>query len=154
MTSRKGSELALGDNPSATGCLFCALVTTKPGEPALALDDGIWVAPDRFPIAHGHLLVFPAVHISDGTTLDSVHLQSLALAVQKCAWALGQLYSERVAVLASGKIIPDHIHVHILPVANGIKETFAGLKEHPRPEASLERRHELLQSLARTLRRV
>lgn len=144
----------LEGDPVAPGCLFCTLVTAERQEPALALEGGIWVAPDRFPITHGHLLVFPARHIGDGTTLDSVQLQSLALAVQKCALALGQLCSERVAVLASGKIIPDHIHVHILPVPNGIKETFAGLKENPRPEAPLEGRDELLQSLARTMRRM
>jgi diadenosine tetraphosphate (Ap4A) HIT family hydrolase len=89
---------------------------------------------DEYPIRPGHLLVFPIEHIPDVLELAPERLTALMVLARRLSAALKCTYQvERIALFTAGKAIGEHGHLHLLPLADGLKKTFAGLSERERP---------------------
>lgn len=76
---------------------------------------------NRFPYAHGHLLIAPRRHIATLTELDANEAHALMDMVQKCTHILGQLLNCdgfnigcNIGEIA-GAGVADHLHFHVVP---------------------------------------
>jgi histidine triad (HIT) family protein len=106
-------------------CLFCDRVSGRVTAPPLVYSDEVIVAyPTEFPLAVGHLLVFPRKHARDLMTLDDWTAAQWFVVAKKLAAAVKRAHgSSGVTILqrngrASGQSI-DHVHLHVIPRVKG-----------------------------------
>jgi ATP adenylyltransferase len=111
--------------PKPPGCVLCAMATPGPanldGEHVLARLPDTLVCLNRYPIAAGHLLVFPRRHVRDVLELGEGEYASLMHSLRQAAARL------RAAVRcdglnlgfnigeAAGASLAEHAHGHVVP---------------------------------------
>lgn len=108
-----------GSKPDA--CVFCAAVAGA--DDAMIVFRGALAAVllNRFPYNNGHLLIVPARHVADLSSLTAGELHEIARLTQRAEVALVEVY--RAGGLnvglnlgkAAGAGLPDHLHVHVVP---------------------------------------
>jgi histidine triad (HIT) family protein len=116
-------------------CVFCDAIINTDGD-ALVYQDGVFgILMDQYPITTGHLLLFPIEHVSDVLELPLDRLTEVLGLAARLSRALKRTYKvERVGLFTAGKANPEHGHIHLLPLAEGLKKTFQGLSERDRPK--------------------
>ncbi|HKJ65552.1 MAG TPA: HIT domain-containing protein [Desulfopila sp.] len=116
-------EYVKGKVPSVSGCLFEPPGSGRRDREHLLLyrNETVVVLLNRFPYAHGHLLIAPRRHIATLVDLEANEAQALMDMVQKCTDILGQLLSCdgfnigcNIGEIA-GAGVADHLHFHVVP---------------------------------------
>jgi len=116
-------EYVKGEAPSFSGCLFEPPGNSRRDREHLMLyrNETVVVLLNRFPYAHGHLLIAPRRHIATLTELDANEAHALMDMVQKCTHILGQLLNCdgfnigcNIGEIA-GAGVADHLHFHVVP---------------------------------------
>lgn len=101
-------------------CIFCKIVSGEISSYKIFEDNHTIAFLDRFPIAIGHTLVIPKVHITRLQDLSKKETTSLFSTVQKIIGPI--LYSSNASASTigindgqnAGQVVP-HIHVHLVP---------------------------------------
>lgn len=109
-------------------CIFCKIVAG--GIPSFKVyeDDYALAFLDINPIAKGHTLVMPKIHVKKISELEAEDLSGLMAALQKVTRAIeDSIGPEGLNIFvnqgeAAGQIVP-HLHIHIVPRAkdDGLK---------------------------------
>ena len=105
-------------------CIFCKIVSGEISSYKIFEDNHTIAFLDRFPIAIGHTLVIPKVHITRLQDLSKKETTSLFSTVQKIIGPI--LYSSNASASTigindgqdAGQVV-QHIHVHIVPRSEG-----------------------------------
>ncbi|MDR3631188.1 MAG: HIT domain-containing protein [Desulfocapsaceae bacterium] len=116
-----------GETPARDGCLFEPPGTSTSDEDSLLLyrDTHRLVLLNRYPYAHGHLLVAPARHIDSITLLQPAEGLALMEMLQTCTIILQKHFSPEGFNIgcnigkSAGAGIAEHLHFHIVPRWNG-----------------------------------
>ncbi len=130
-------------------CFLCKALLTNADEAIVCTMPKLAVVMDRYPLAPGHLMIFPRIHGPDFFDLPKKTYNATMELAAVIAPALKQLYdTDKIGVFFAGKEAPDHTHLHMVPLKVGLKQLFEQLSLRPRPEADLEE----LRSVASTIR--
>ena len=114
-------------------CIFCDAVSNSLAYPLIYSDRDFGILMDKYPIVRGHVLIFPVSHVPDVLELPTNSLAAIFEMAASVAQALKECYSvKRVGLFTAGKEVSDHGHIHLLPLNEGLKKTFAGLSERER----------------------
>jgi histidine triad (HIT) family protein len=99
-------------------CPFCA-IAAEDGEAHVVYEDAGAIAfLDRSPLAIGHVLLIPRVHIATVWEADDATLAALALATRTLAVAVKAAMGADGVFVAQNNIVSQsvpHLHVHIVP---------------------------------------
>ena len=109
------------------GCVFCQALEDTHGPESLVLRraERVFVMMNRYPYAHGHLLVSPTRHVPDleGLTQEEAGdlMEETRLAVRVLARALGpEGFNVGINLgKVAGAGYAGHLHVHVVPRWNG-----------------------------------
>jgi histidine triad (HIT) family protein len=109
-------------------CLFCKIISGEIPSYNVYEDDFAYAFLDINPIASGHTLVLPKVHVTKLAELEGEALSGWAIALQKVvAGVESALEPEGLNIFinqgeVAGQIIP-HLHVHIVPrsIGDGVR---------------------------------
>jgi ATP adenylyltransferase len=120
-------EHVRGEASLIEGCLFEPPGTSSNDKQYLLLyrDRHVLVFLNRYPYAHGHLLLAPVRHISCITALDVDESLALMETLQTCTVILQKHFSPDGFNIgcnigtSAGAGIADHLHFHIVPRWNG-----------------------------------
>jgi ATP adenylyltransferase len=120
-------EHVRGEAPAAEGCLFEPPGNSSHDETYLLLyrDNNVLVLLNRYPYAHGHLLIAPTRHVGCITDLQPDEIQAVMEMLQTCASILKKHLSPHGLNIgcnigqSAGAGIADHLHFHIVPRWNG-----------------------------------
>ena len=116
-------EHVRGEAPAVAGCLFEPPGLSPYAEEHLLLyrDQKVLVLLNRYPYAHGHLLVAPVRHIDCITSLQTDENLALMEMLQVCSAILQRHFSPDGLNIgcnigtSAGAGIADHLHFHIVP---------------------------------------
>jgi ATP adenylyltransferase len=105
------------------GCVFCEALSGADNPENLVVWQGkrVFVMMNRFPYAHGHLLVCPVRHVKDLDGLEEKECQELMEATRRSVRTLGGCFAPEgfnVGVnigKVAGAGFADHLHMHIVP---------------------------------------
>jgi histidine triad (HIT) family protein len=102
----------------AKPCPFCAIAGGE-GEGHTVYEDVATVAfLDRSPLAIGHVLLIPRVHVATLWEADGATVTALALATQAIAAAVKAAMGADGIFVAQNNVVSQsvpHLHVHIVP---------------------------------------
>jgi ATP adenylyltransferase len=120
-------EHVRGEAPVIEGCLFEPPGNSPYDERFLLLyrDNKVLILLNRYPYAHGHLLVAPVRHVGCITDLQSDENLAVMSMLQACATILQKHLSPDGLNIgcnigkSAGAGIADHLHFHIVPRWNG-----------------------------------
>jgi len=120
---------------------MCGILFKAPDGEAIVYRNETYVAAmDRYPITSGHVIIFPAVHEENWLTI-SQEVYSEIMAFSRRLMAAIELYTgQRTGMFFAGKAHPEHIHMHVLPIGEGLKRTFANLSVSRRIEVGINAR--------------
>ncbi len=107
-------------SPSATGCVFCAIVAAE--APAdIVLRDTVAVAfLDRTPLFKGHVLVVPVEHVV--TLPELTNVGPFFERVQRVAAVMPDALESQGTFVANNNVVSQsvaHLHVHVVPRTRG-----------------------------------
>lgn len=85
-------------------------------------DDKTCAFLDIEPEAPGHTLVVPKIEVGKLYELPDDYYQAVMATVKKIAQHMEKVLSERVILKVYGVDLPDHTHVHVMPIS----ENWAG----------------------------
>jgi ATP adenylyltransferase len=110
-------------SPAAAGCFFCAALASDdaPAHLVLAREPHAVTLLNKYPYAHGHLLVAPRRHVAHPEALADAEYDALMRAVRSAARVLEQaLRPEGMNIgvnlgRAAGAGVADHCHWHLVP---------------------------------------
>ncbi|MCK9524145.1 MAG: HIT domain-containing protein [Proteobacteria bacterium] len=112
-------------SPRSPECVFCAAAADIPAQNAhhlvLAATDDDFVILNRYPYAHGHIMVCPRQHVSGLGALSFAAQRSLFRSVVAAEALLRQALQPQGINIgmnigkAAGAGIAAHIHVHLVP---------------------------------------
>ncbi|HWP34399.1 MAG TPA: HIT domain-containing protein [Thermodesulfobacteriota bacterium] len=117
----------VGGAHDAGGCLFCDALADADAAKRLVLWRGplAFVMLNRYPYAHGHLMIAPVTHVADPAGLTPAEGQELMRLVGECTRRLTEAMAPhgfnvgmnlgRVA----GAGVEGHLHLHVVPRWNG-----------------------------------
>lgn len=136
------------------GCVFCRALEAveDPESLVLRVSRLVFVMMNRYPYAHGHLLVSPIRHVADLDGLTQQEAKDLMEEIRLATGVLGRTLSPEgfnVGInlgKVAGAGYAGHLHVHVVPRWNGdlnfmpvladvrvisehIQETFSKLKK-------------------------
>ena len=104
--------------PSLKPCPFCAIAGGI-ASAELVYEDAACVAfLDRSPLAIGHALLIPRVHVETIFDADAATLTALALATQRLAVAVKAAMGADGVFVAQNNVVSQsvpHLHVHVVP---------------------------------------
>ncbi len=112
-----------GENMSVD-CLFCRIIAGEIPSYNVYEDEFAFAFLDINPIARGHTLVLPRVHVTKLAELEGEALSGLAAALQRVAAGVEKaLEPEGLNIFinqgeVAGQVIP-HLHAHIVPREKG-----------------------------------
>jgi ATP adenylyltransferase len=117
----------LEDVAPPPGCFFCAAATTTDLDAELVVgrDEHAITMLNKFPYAHGHLLVAPMRHVAMLEDLAQAEYAGLMHAVRRAGSALRTAFTPHGMNIgmnlgtAAGAGVADHCHWHLLPRWNG-----------------------------------
>ena len=117
----------LEESVAPPGCFFCAASTTDDlvAHLVVARDEHAVTMLNKFPYAHGHLLVAPLRHVALLEDLADTEYEGLMHAVRRAGRALRAAFTPEGMNVgmnlgqAAGAGIADHCHWHLLPRWNG-----------------------------------
>ena len=120
-------EHVRGEAAAIDGCLFEPPGSSSCDEHSLLLyrDTTMLVLLNRYPYAHGHLLVAPVRHIDSITLLQAAENLALMEMLQSCTAILQKHFSPEGFNIgcnigaSAGAGIAGHLHFHIVPRWNG-----------------------------------
>ena len=103
-----------------SNCIFCAIAEGR--IPAFVVyEDGYFLAiMDRYPSAHGHVLILPKQHVEDVYGLDEHEAAALMPLTQRIATKMRDVLGMDGLNLiqnngkAAGQVV-DHFHLHLVP---------------------------------------
>jgi len=111
------------------GCVFCNALHAGPARHAeflvLAEAPRVFVIVNRYPYAHGHLMVVPRRHVASLGVLDAAERADLLDATILAEEALRATMSPQGLNVGmnlgqvAGAGIADHIHIHLVPRWSG-----------------------------------
>ena len=112
--------------PTDGGCIFCenprlASAAARRDALVLASSEHATVMMNRFPYAHGHLMVAPRQHTADFAGLAPEVAAAVHRELQRAVRVLGEAYAPRGYNVGmnlgrvAGAGIADHMHWHIVP---------------------------------------
>ena len=123
-------------------CIFCRALEDPTSDALFYEDDRFAFMMDAFPITLGHMMIFPKAHVPDPFDLPEAEFQLLLLHAKAFGQALKAQYgTEKIGLFTAGKERPDHAHIHLLPLRQGLRAHFAELS---RVERKRVERDELL----------
>mgnify|MGYP001202021891 CR=1 FL=1 len=105
-------------------CIFCKIINGEIASYKIYEDNHTIAFLDRFPIAIGHTLVIPKVHIGRLQDLNQKETVSLFSTVQKIIDPIIHSCDASASTIGindghdAGQVVP-HIHVHIVPRSEG-----------------------------------
>ena len=116
-------EYVRGQAPAVAGCLFDPPGISSCDADYLLLyrDEKVLVLLNRYPYAHGHLLVAPVRHIASLSALQPSEGLALMEMLQTCAAILHKHFSPDGLNIgcnigaSAGAGIAEHLHFHIVP---------------------------------------
>ncbi|MDE1832810.1 MAG: HIT family protein [Candidatus Micrarchaeota archaeon] len=120
-------------------CIFCNVRDTAK-ESFIYQDDEVFVVPDRFPSAKGHVLVITKKHVKDMLESDDATIGSAFSIAKKVAIMQREKLgadSMRISTnigKGAGQII-FHFHIHVLPIYSKEPDGFSRHKEITASEA-------------------
>lgn len=85
-------------------------------------DDKTYAFLDIEPETPGHTLVVPKVEVGKLYDLPDDYYQAVMTTVKKIAQHMEEVLNERVILKVYGVDLPDHAHVHVMPIS----ENWAG----------------------------
>lgn len=108
-------------------CLFCSVLA--PGDDAARLV--LWRGPlalvmlNRYPYAHGHLMIAPTAHVADPAALGPAEgwelMRLIGVSTRRLTEAMGP-HGFNIGInlgRAAGAGIEHHLHIHVVPRWNG-----------------------------------
>lgn len=109
------------------GCVFCEAMADPSGPESLVLrkTSSVFIMMNRYPYAHGHLLVSPTRHVADLEGLSREEacelMEEIRLAVMVLRQTMGpQGFNVGINLgEVAGAGYAGHLHVHIVPRWNG-----------------------------------
>src|SRR5260370_9562874 len=112
---------------SSTACFLCAAPAGHDDRANLILKraESVFVLLNLYPYNSGHLMIAPYAHTGDLATLDIDIAADLMHTTQKAVDALQRVYRPDAFNLgmnlakAAGAGVPDHLHMHVVPLWNG-----------------------------------
>ena len=115
------------ESAAPPGCFFCAASSTDDPVAHLVVtrDEHAVTMLNKFPYAHGHLLVAPLRHVALLEDLADTEYEGLMHAVRRAGRALRAAFTPEGMNVgmnlgqAAGAGIADHCHWHLLPRWNG-----------------------------------
>lgn len=133
-------------------CFACTARNSELDQPYLDLKEQGFVMADRYPVIEGHTLFFTNMHVDSLWRLEDTAYFPFMSGVRRLATATALIYPRRrIAIFSSGKEVPQHVHVHVLPVKTGLKKTFESLSLIEREELGGAHQAELLRKLAEVM---
>ncbi len=109
------------------GCVFCQALEEleEPGNLVLRIGQRVFVMMNRYPYAHGHLLVSPLRHVPDLEGLTEEEAKDLMEETRLATKVLTEVLSPEgfnVGInlgKVAGAGYAGHLHVHVVPRWNG-----------------------------------
>ncbi len=109
------------------GCVFCQALQAvqEPENLVLRVCERVFVMMNRYPYAHGHLLVSPVRHVADLDGLTEEEARDLMAETRLATRVLGKVLSPEgfnVGInlgKVAGAGYAGHLHVHVVPRWNG-----------------------------------
>ena len=104
--------------PTPKSCPFCAIVAGTASAELVYEDANCVAFLDRSPLAIGHALLIPRVHVETLFDADAETLTALALATQRLAIAVKAAMNADGVFVAQNNVVSQsvpHLHVHIVP---------------------------------------
>jgi len=103
-------------------CTFCALIA-NPGKDLVCIAAGprfrVLPAADQRPANHGHMLLMPAIHVTDLGQLPTDHARDLLLALHAVTDAVREAFAATGTAVRLNLGPPGqsmaHLHIHIIP---------------------------------------
>ena len=115
-------------------CVFCQVAAGKTPAYKVYEDESVVAFLDINPVGPGHTLVIPKNHTGEVQEMGEDLYDHVMEVVQRMARAIKQkLNPQRIGLLVHGWEIPDHAHVHVVPMNNGQE---LGLARGPKPTES------------------
>jgi histidine triad (HIT) family protein len=105
-------------------CVFCRIAEGQIAAEVIAREDGTTAFLDVAPLADGHVLVIPDVHVGRVEDLDTATAAALFRAVQRLVGPVRTALGADGTTIgindgdATGQTVP-HVHVHIVPRRSG-----------------------------------
>ncbi len=98
-------------------CLFGKIASGKVQAHKVYEDKDVVAFLDINPVARGHVLVMPRQHIGEFYELGGELYSHLWSVIQQLARDMKhKLGAERVNIKTVGEHVPDHAHIHLIPV--------------------------------------
>lgn len=125
---------------NATECFLCRALEQDTREVIVLRRRSLAAVMDRYPLAPGHLMIFPTEHGPDffdlplPTYLEVMELAAVIAPALKLHFSIA-----KIGVFFAGKEATEHTHLHMVPLEVGLKKLFEGLSQRPRREADLAR---------------
>lgn len=114
-------------------CIFCNVRDTAK-ESFIYEDEDVFVVPDRFPSAKGHVLVITKDHVANMLESDDATIgKAFAIAKKVAIMQRERLGSDSLRISTNigkeaGQII-FHFHIHVLPIYSREPDGFSRHKE-------------------------
>ena len=128
----------------STNCLFCKIVKGEI-KPNIIFEDGKNIAfLDAYPLAKGHTLVIPKIHVSKLEKLDEITARAFFLTIHELVAPIQESVGAQATTIGinngkeSGQDIP-HVHAHIIPRFKGDKGGSLHSVIEQRPEISQDK---------------
>jgi diadenosine tetraphosphate (Ap4A) HIT family hydrolase len=123
---------------------MCDIILRVPEGEAIVYRNEIYVAAmDRYPIRPGHAIIFPTTHEENWLAISQeVYSEIMSFSLQLMA-AIESYTGQRAGMFFAGKAYPEHAHMHVLPIGEGLKRTFANLGTAERIEADINARRSI-----------
>ena len=99
-------------------CAFCAIASGEAAAHVVYEDAATIGFLDRSPLAVGHVLLIPRVHVETIFDADAATLTALALATQRVSVGVKAAMSADGVFVAQNNVVSQsvpHLHVHIVP---------------------------------------
>lgn len=98
-------------------CIFCKIFAGQLDAQVVYKDDETMGIMDANPVARGHVLVITRSHVGEFYELGSSAYSNLMTVIQRLARDMKRrLGAERVNIKTVGEHVPDHVHIHLIPV--------------------------------------
>lgn len=98
-------------------CLFCKISKGDMKVHQVYQDDSTMAFMDINPVARGHVLVIPRQHVGEFYELGGAAYSNLMSVIQRLARDMKRrLGAARINIKTVGEHIPDHAHIHLIPV--------------------------------------
>jgi histidine triad (HIT) family protein len=111
-------------------CPFCAIADGGPDAHVVYEDDRTLAFLDRSPLAIGHCLLVPRVHVETLFDAEPATLCALAEASKRLATAIRAAFDADGVFVAQNNVVSQsvpHLHVHLVPRRFGDKLFSTGL---------------------------